>query len=158
MESIKQYGILSVAELLKSNIPFFQNDHKRLDQRLDRISCSVTVHNHYLLEDFHKKIPRKWIEIRIKPTVCALKDCEFFYTNAANSVFQSPEYDTSSSKAFSEMFRNPIEYPTAYQHRTLWRNDKPINQPTDVQAEIMVKGKIPRKFLVNWDYVKIGEA
>ena len=153
LELIKEYGILSVAEMDRLGVTYHPNDSQRLDRRRNRISCSITVHNRYLLKEFQTRNARKWIRIYIDPKVCYRKNCKFFYTNAANSIFQIPNINTDlkSPMAFNRMFENPIEVPTSSGSRSIQRYGKPRNEPTDVQAEVMIKKRIPKEFLLGYD-------
>lgn len=139
-------------------VTYHPNDFQRFDRRRNRISCSITLHNRYLLNEFQSKRARKWILIYIDPKVCYRKNCKFFYTNAANSIFQSPDFRTNlkSRKAFGMMFMDPVKVYSSYKNRTWWRNGKPRNEPTDVQAEVMIKKKIPRKFLLCYREIEAG--
>lgn len=158
LQLIRKHGILSVSEMDRLGVKYYHNDSNRYDRRPNRISCSVTLHNKYVLEKFHKATQRDWILIYIDPMVCVHKNCKFFYTNAANSIFQLPDYgtDLKSPKAFGMMFMNPVNVYSSYQERTFWRNSKPPNEPTDVQAEVMVKKRIPRKFLKSCKKIEVG--
>lgn len=147
---------MSVAELKRKGVSYFYNDQNRFDHLLDSISCSITNRNQYLLENFQEREPRKWIELAIYPTILALGQCKFFFTNAANSVFQNEQEDYSTSYALESMFENPVQYLSSTGYRKFWRNSKKNNEPTDLQAEVMITRKISCKYIKNFKFIKVG--
>jgi len=148
---IGKYGILSIEELKKLNLKYFANDQERLDNMPNFISLSVTNINSHLLKKFSLRNKRTWIRFDIDPYVLLRHDNFFFHTNAASSLFPSNKDDEefSTPEAFSKMF--DLEVPTSRGHQK--RRKQNPNETTCSQAEILVKGRITRDYIIGWEQV-----
>ena len=137
--SILNNGILSRTRLDKENYDYRYTDDVRMDGLPDWISTSVSFPNSAM---FFKKRKNNetasgWVVIMISSSVLLELDTMFMYTNAANSEIKYKDNDLlSSEKAFSAMFTEKDR-----------QSYIPNNYTTDLQAEIMIKGAIPAKYI-----------
>tara|TARA_Y100000385_G_C13043054_1_gene616166 strand:- start:570 stop:1628 length:1059 start_codon:yes stop_codon:yes gene_type:complete len=152
---IGKYGILSKEELEKQNIKHSSNDDQRLDNMDNFISLSVTNINKYVLKDFNNRNKRQWIKLYIDPKVILSDGVYFFYTNAASKVFpENKEIDQFSSPgAFEKMFDGEIKTSTKLIKRSV--ENRNLNEPTCIQSEIMIKKRITRDNIIDWEEVTI---
>lgn len=166
LKSIKKHGILPISVMRDRRIQFDQNDYFRYDYRRDCISLSISKVNEPVLRSYSKKYNvTNWEVIAIDPKVILDdKATPFFcFTNAANHIIANDlndaldPYKLSNAKAFKGMFKDPIRYPIRIdgevQERICHRFNKMRNEPTDIQAEIMLQGKIDTKYILRyWSY------
>ncbi len=145
--SIREHGILSVERLDKDNVKYSRNDDLRLDNQKFAISVSVSKRNEPLFHVFDKEEQNSMVELEIDPQVIVDKACWFYCTNAANKRFgrQRDQYQLRS--AFDGMFADMVEIKNCVFVRRVGQRD---HEPTDVQAEIMVKDQVERKYIVGW--------
>lgn len=151
VESIKKYGILSVEELNRRGISFTCNDSNRLDNELDYISLSVTTINRQLLGSYiHtgriKNVQVVWISASI---LYEEIDNPRIYCDR-NAAATSCEKGTSFSD-LQNMFQDSLSYTTTIGERDYdrERDGRANNEPTDPQAEILFKGCIPTKYILD---------
>ena len=152
---IGKYGILSKEELEKQNIKHSSNDDQRLDNMDDFISLSVTNINKYVLKDFNNRNKRQWIKLYVDPKVILSGEVYFFYTNAASKVFpENKEIDQfSGPDAFRKMFDEEIKTSTKLIKRSV--ENRNLNEPTCIQAEVMIKKRITRDNIIDWEELTI---
>lgn len=117
------------------------NDKLRLDGLEDFINLSIQHSNHYLMNKF-KESCRSWCDswcvIAISPKYLYLKDTRFSIGNAASTASQRYGIDPSYEK-FTAMFNEKV---LGSGQRVFTRNDMKNNYPTDVQAEVLVRGSL----------------
>ncbi len=146
LESILKNGILSRDEMERQTIKASINDEKRLDFRLNCISCSVTLPNAPLLYKFKSNnLDRKYVILKIKPDVLWEKECLFSKENAASNR----KCPGCTVEAFEQMFGNYDEKHTRADLEKLYADGFiKQNMPTHNQAEVLVSGQIERKYIV----------
>ena len=152
LENILVHGIMPRAFLESNNIEFCYNDRVRMDGRLDCSSFSVTHPNYKMLHTLRIKHPQTdWVVIEIKSNVLVYKTAYFYSTNAASNTEKHKQVEEHIGlRAFNAMFEELSDSPS--------RIDLNLsnNEPTDVQAEIMIQGIVEPIFfesiLVNDDY------
>ena len=155
MPTIEKYGILSIPRLKHQQIPFHGNDKLRLDDEENGISVSITSRNTHLLKSYEEKESRTWAEIEIDPTIAASGHCLFFDSNAASrhtKYKNKSEKDLQSTEAFMGIFAEEV---TNSSGQTFTRKYKKTNEPTDDQAEIIVKFIIPKSKILNWKKINV---
>lgn len=150
VDSIKKYGLLSVSELKKNNIFFYNNDINRLDGNLNGISLSITTTNTKVFKQFMRngslKNPKLikidirllWEEIDTKRLYCD--------RNAACGTVQKGE-DISY---LYNMFKDSLSYNTwnnSYNYNRSYDGTL-LNETTDPQAEILFLGRIDPKYII----------
>jgi hypothetical protein len=117
------------------------NDKLRLDGLEDYINLSVQHSNHYLMKIF-KDSCRSWCDswcvIAISPQYLYWKDTLFSIGNAASTASQRFGIDATYEK-FTAMFNEKVY---GANQRVFTRNGMRNCYPTDVQAEVLVRGKI----------------
>lgn len=117
------------------------NDKLRLDGLEDFINLSIQHANYYLLKTF-KDSCRSWCDswcvIAISPQYLFLKDTLFSIGNAASTASQRFGIDTTYEK-FTSMFNEKV---SGAGQRVFTRNGMKSCYPTNVQAEVLVRGKI----------------
>ena len=139
LAGIFQYQfIYSTDELESRNYPFVKNDLKRRDNNIAGISCSITVPNKRLLWRWMKESEDDWVILAIAPTILR-RYCTFFPSNASKD---NGAHGMEGISGLQKMFF------TSGRHHGL--DD---SRPTDIQAEIMVKDRIPLR-LINGIFVE----
>ena len=150
LPSIKKYGLLSRIQLEKLGIAYKKVDPKRIDNQLGRISLSITNHNEfYLKKALEDKLITKPILLRIDAAILADPDvfATFYVTNAANKAMS--KLAGSGINEFNNMFENILTVETSKEIRTYNRliEGRRDNQPTDLQAEVMIDSVVPLKYI-----------
>ena len=144
LDSISKHGILSVQKLKETGTHYYYNDGQRLDKHLNGVSVSITSINHYLLANFHRRENRQWLEISLKPEVLFINKCLFYDYNAATNKFMNKiNEELYSFEALRGMFAEKVIVK-----RIHTRENKLINQPTCVQAEVIVIGAIAKSQII----------
>jgi len=151
LDSIKRNGLLSKEDLERSGARYRFTDDGRYDGRRDGICVSVSKPNVAMLtEKIRSGAIKDPIIIRLDPRLLLDPSLRFMFFdgNAASNDSEGG----SLFRDFRRMFTKPsIEIDG----KILTREDlnrKP-NEPTDYQAEIMVQGRIPSKYIIDWyDY------
>jgi hypothetical protein len=152
IESILEHGILPPTRLEERSIESHANDPMRFDKQLGGISVSVMKRNQHVLNKFHKRDPRRWVEIEINPDVAVNKNCLFYQSNASNRKFADAEEKyLTSSKAFANMFASDVNI----KGRIYTRENKKEYEPTDEQAEIIVRWIIPKRKILSWKEIDV---
>jgi len=113
------------------------NDKLRLDGLEDFINLSIQHSNHYLMKIF-KDSCRSWCVIAISPQYLYLKDTLFSIGNAASTASHRFGIDATYDK-FTAMFNEKV---CGTGQRVFTRNGMRNCYPTDVQAEVLVRGNI----------------
>ena len=136
-QSILEHGILSREEAGIRNVGIEITDPNRFDGELNKISASISFPNYkmrYSLEQKGKNLVIYDIDPRI--LLCKL-DTQFYYTNAANSVFRNLDKSRfTTNEALKGMF-------------TDYKREQELDRsfPTDPQAEVLIDTEIPLKFI-----------
>ena len=152
MPSILEHGILPPKRLKEDGIEPHSNDPDRFDNQLEGISVSIMKRNQHVLKKFHNRDPRQWVEIEINPDVAVTKNCLFYQTNASNGKYKDiKEEYLRSSKAFASMFDDRV----ITKGKTYTRDNKKSFEPTDEQAEIIVRWKIPKRKILSWKEIDV---
>jgi len=153
IESIRKHGLISVDTLNKKNMHYYNCDDKRLDGIMHGISLSITNRNDYLLNAYHKRQKREWIEIELDPYLLCKANCYFFDTNAANKKFNNCHSELENVGAFISMFSDEV---TIQDGRKINRIDHNMDETTCVQAEIIVKYKIPKSKIIKITKINVS--
>lgn len=152
IESIKRWGLLSVSDLQEKNLPYKKNDEQRFDNRLDCISLSVSQQNEDLLKVFRF---RGIYPVRLKINAAIL------YEQIENKRFYCDRNAAASScqcgcrlSDFKNLFRENIAYTNANGvFKVSNRSNKKINEPTDIQAEILWVNHVERRYIISMKYL-----
>ena len=134
LNSILANGLLPRTALNEKGITYTPTDSHRFDRREDGLSLSVEFTNHKMLAGKKKEIPGFSVFF-LKPSILWEKDCAFFRTNAA-----------SMSNADLASLKSPEKLYLMFDASTRDVNC-PYNCPNDLQAEIMVFGRIETKYV-----------
>lgn len=132
LESILEKGLLTRKKLEDENIPFEENDSKRLDGELDSISLSVEFPNYKMFYSLIQKDSEKsWIVIAINASILCKSEAIFNTENAASSNMKKINVEDRKQKTmFEEMFEDYDDY----ERESL---GIPENYTTNPQAEIL---------------------
>jgi len=134
IESILKYGLKTRSDLDELNIEYYFNDRMRLDKRENSISLSITYPNPQMLWKYSQN--EHCIILILDPSILWEYDCAFCYTNAAKTdIAKAPLEILTSIDALKLMFKGGDI------NRKLGSLRK--NQPTDIQAEVLVLNNIP---------------
>ena len=149
LRSILKHGIVPRSDQEIFNIKSVCNDVKRFDHRMDATSCSITFPNDKIFRKFREKYPNeKWVVLILDAKVILSTEnvCEFFLTNAANKIMRSQS--GFGLRHFQNMFNNEITIQKSVgSSYTCIRQQMPDNFTTDVQAEILIRGKIEKYYI-----------
>lgn len=140
LESILKNGLLPRNEL---DVNTQVNDELRLDGRIDTISTSIAFPNSKMFYKYRQAKGGHWCVIAISKRVLWELDCLFCKHNAADiRISTAPDSDLSSPAALRGLYQ---EHPNMED-----RNSQKLRcyDPTDVQAEILIKEHIPSKYIV----------
>lgn len=153
IKTIEKYGILPITRLQEKGIKYYENDSIRFDNQPGGISVSITKRNSHLLNAFQKRKPRSWAEIEINPEIVATRNSLFYDSNAASKKYinVSEEY-LQSADAFLNMFAEKVINSSG---QTFSRRNKQLEEPTDDQAEIIVRWAIPKSKILNWKEIDV---
>ena len=130
LKSILSLGILSKSKLEDRNMRFISNDTQRLEQRYDYISCSISYPNIKLLNAYKNRLNARYAIIEIDANVILDKVAMCSPCNAATYN----GYNVKDIGGINELF-------------TGYRENLPLQYPTDEQSEILVKDKIDLKYV-----------
>ncbi len=153
MSMFEQGHILSCEELKRLGIDNPElddyvefNDSMRLDKRESYINTSVMFPNHFLFSRFRQKSASAymhWCVIRIDPKYIYAEETLFSVTNAASSAARNQYGIRGDIEAFRKMFAEPLTISGFSGQRTLVRSTTADHHTTCVQAEVLVKERIP---------------
>lgn len=123
------------------------NDSYRFDGLLDYINLSIQCPNYFLLNRFRSQLDEEiesWCVISVSPQCIWYKDSLFSVGNAASNL--SKQYGVRGClEGFKDMFRDEVIGGSVERKVRLNRNGIADCYPTDVQAEVLVKGRIDLK-------------
>lgn len=152
--SIVEHGIISRKMLDCSKLEYKYTDEERKDYMRDYISTSITSPNKCMLE---KAIEEKRIAnpvlLFLEPSLLYDIDVHsvFYITNAATRKMQNRS--GSDYESFMNMFSKEFSVELFDGVRPMVRLDKKDNETTDIQAEVLIKDKIPIKYIKKLFYL-----
>jgi hypothetical protein len=153
LQLILKKGLLSKTVMQKESIDRITNDELRLDNRLDRISLSITHPNSSMFYKY-RELSRHglWVVIVFKKDLLWELDCLFCKHNAADRrIVNLPDSALIGAEAFCSMF--DIEGRSS---------DLKDNETTDPQAEVLCKSAVPVQYIrkvvfpVQNEYIRSG--
>jgi hypothetical protein len=145
LESIMYHGLLSVQTAHQQGVVPLVNDQLRLDGHKDAISLSIGFPNSAMFYKYRQLHPQeRWVVLLLRPEILWTHDCAYCLHNAADKRISSrPWSEFTRDEAFQSMF---AEAPDGTPSRTVQRLG--LFDPTDVQAEVLVRGNIDSSMLV----------
>lgn len=140
LESILENG-LHARDNLPDGVDI--NDLKRLDGRENTISTSIAFPNSRMFYKYRNEKGGNWCVIGISKRVLWELDCLFCRHNAADiRISRMPDHQLSTIDAFQDMYREMAGLDSR-ETQSLRSYD-----PTDEQAEVLIRGHIPSKYIV----------
>ncbi|HQO09816.1 MAG TPA: DarT ssDNA thymidine ADP-ribosyltransferase family protein [Clostridiales bacterium] len=149
----EQGSILSREQLKKLTVEYPQlhledyvevNDRLRLDNLNDYINLSIQHPNYYLFKKFRNSCKNwcdSWCVISLNPECLWYESTLFSIGNAASSV--SKEFGINGKyTTFLSLFQDNLISGNINHQTVLSRKGIKDYHPTDVQAEVLVKGQI----------------
>lgn len=140
LKNILEKGVISRNKLHEDEQVFSFNDHYRWDEKTDYSCFSIEFPNIEMLRALEYKTSNKnWAILVFDSQILYNYDCLFYYTNAAsNEVRHKNIKEFEDAAALEKLFS--------------WEQDnRPhylcINDPTDVQSEVMIKDNVDIKYL-----------
>lgn len=134
---IEQFDILDYAQF---------TDAVRYDDK-NYINLSISSPNTFLFSRFKERtrddMTITWCILKIDPRFIFHEDTLFSVTNAASNAAKSQYGITGDIKKFRMLFKERLEIATFNERRVLDRAGLHPKYPTDVQAEVLVKDRIP---------------
>jgi hypothetical protein len=119
------------------------NDELRLDDRKETISTSIAFPNSRMFHRYRQEKGGLWCVVGISKRVLWELDCLFCKYNAADVRMSSqPDSVLLEPESLESMF-DEHQHLNSREEQKLRKYD-----PTDVQAEVLVKGHIPPKYIV----------
>lgn len=145
--SIWRYGMLSRTRLDEMGFSYCYSDEKRLDNRLNYISLSITNYNKFLYQVYKERGT-------IKDGVLVYIDASILYKENNDRIYYSSNAASKNVPHGSEirdlknLFNDEIHWVTSYGRRSAYREEnKADNEPTNIQAEILFEGVIPPEYI-----------
>lgn len=124
---------------------FICNDSKRLDFLEDHINLSIEHPNYWLLKKFRQNTQSTidiWCVLCLDPECLYFEDTLFSVGNAASSY--SKRYGIGGSfDNFLALFQGKLQAGNAQSSRVFVRGSRKDCYPTDDQAEVLVKDRVP---------------
>ena len=140
LASILEHGLLCRTDI-DENTEI--NDELRLDGRENTISSSIAFPNSSMFFKYRQENGGLWAVVAISKRVIWDLDCLFCKHNAADARISSlPEEYLCSIDAFKSMYD---------EHAGMQSRDEQklrTYDPTDVQAEVLIKNHVPAKYIV----------
>ena len=130
IDSIMKHGILSIDLLKANNIIYDSNDNERLDKHNNCISCSIEFPNGILLNNFKKRLKKRYAIFKI--SISALN-----YKYALCSTLNAATYGGAYIVGIDNFFK-------LYEGERL---SMPDSFPTNEQAEVLINGKIEPQYI-----------
>ena len=141
LSAILRNGLQSRANLDEKGWTGAINDQLRLDGRRNGISLSVAFPNYKMFYKYRiNDVSKKWVVLRIQPSVIWEKECLFFRKNAADRDMISLRKEVLTDKEAFELM---------YSDKNCRTENLKDFDPTDPQAEVMVIGDIPLRKIVD---------
>lgn len=141
LPDILENGLLSRNQMEKKGIQAFIPDSDRLDGCLDYISLSIGHPNYKMFYVKRNEDTRRiWLVLELDPKLLLDHSCRFHQTNAAKAGEQDISIELlESAEGLERLFDSKVG--------SVERSDE-INlcDPTDPQAEILVKGSISKEY------------
>lgn len=138
LDSILKNGICSREYCETHNIKFQHSDEERFDNLKHLISLSISFPNYKMRFKKEKEINQHFIIIEIDPSIIknfGIKERRFCYTNASTKF---GKFDGPNLTHLQTMF----PWEELRKERNL-----PLYYTTDPQAEVLLKGPIPTKYI-----------
>ncbi len=133
---IEQFDILDYAQF---------TDAVRYDDT-NYINLSISSTNSFLFSKFQEKTKEDftitWCVLKISPIYLYEADTLFSVTNAASSSAKRQFGISGDLEKLKLLFNSELKINTFNGVRPLSRRNLPLKYPTDVQAEVLVKGEI----------------
>ena len=141
-------GILS-SQYIRGSKYLEELDNQRMDNHFDYVCCSVQRPNTRYFKQRRRQemgnLFNQWAVLYIDPTI--IDDTTLFSpVNAATARGANLQ---SGLMAFQGLFANPISY-LRYGHKNYTSRPMglPANYPTDIQAEVLIKDRIPKNKII----------
>ena len=146
LSGILREGILSREELNNRKRKSAFTDDERWDRREDFICTSLSFPNSKLLRKKEYEHRKDFLIFSISPEILFMNVCIFCPTNAAKN---HPNFKPSGGHSFKNLSVNE-DFLRLFD-KTEIRNMNNIknNEPTDIQAEVLIFKKIPIHFIKN---------
>ncbi|MES2531813.1 MAG: DarT ssDNA thymidine ADP-ribosyltransferase family protein [Pseudomonadota bacterium] len=145
LPSIMANGLLSVQSAHSLGLAPQANDQLRLDGRPDAVSLSVGWPNADMFYKYRSLHPaERWVVLLLEPDILWTLDCGYCRHNAADKRIRTQPWSAlTTEQAFESMFADATEVagvadgaPSRAAQRLA------PGDPTDVQAEVLVRGDI----------------
>jgi hypothetical protein len=130
---IMKHGLLSKEVLEQRKIRYVDNDKYRFDSSLDAVCLSISHPNNKMFYKLRKHLECDWVVLEIRPDILWTHNCTFYPTNAASSEMTDLDDDDVCGLA-------GLEALFVKENR---RDALREQEPTDVQAEVLVFDPIP---------------
>lgn len=144
LPSVARRGLVPRAQIDLGIVRGVTNDAQRLDRRKGYNCLSVSFPNASMFYRFQRaNTAADWVILAITPKILSTHDVLFCWRNAASSEIASRSDDELSTlESFEGIFQDRAGYPS--------RKKQKLRDcdPTNVQAEILVRGVIaPKHFM-----------
>lgn len=146
LHSIVKSGFLSRSDLENQKIGYTYFDKDRLDSKLDATCFSVTFPNSSMFYSYRNRyINNTWCLILLNASIVHTKECLFYPSNAASSIYRNLHTEQFKGPAALEaMFAEEVNTSRGILKRSTMLKDQ---DTTDVQAEVMVLEKIEPSYI-----------
>lgn len=151
LPNIFKHGLLPRDILDSRKIYSYFNDDCRYDKYLNAVCMSIEFPNYKMFYALRQSNPDiDWAVLKLYASILCDFHCAYCWTNAASSVMSKiPIEEREGLDAFLGLFGNQPNYPRREELNI------PDNYPTNPQAEVLVFGTIPIKYIHNVYFEKL---
>ena len=145
LPNIFKHGLLPRDILDSKKIHSYFNDDCRYDKYFNSVCMSIEFPNYKMFYALRQRNPDiDWAVLKLDASILCNFRCAYCWTNAATSLISKiPIEEREGPDAFLGLFGNQPNYPRREEL------DIPDNYPTNPQAEVLVFGIIPIKYIHN---------
>lgn len=154
LQGILQNGLIPRQVLIAQQMPFLFNDLYRHDGRTNANCLSITFPNYKMFYPTRLDHPNDdWAVLRLSPRILWEKNCLFCEGNAARyDIAATAENLLQGRVALEHLFAEKNWLPPREHLRLL------CNEPTDVQAEVLVFGVIEPQYIIDININRQGQT
>ena len=151
LPDIFKHGLLPRDILDSKKISSYFNDYYRYDNCLNAVCLSIEFPNYKMFYALRQSNPDiDWAVLRLDAHILCNFTCAYCWTNAGNSeISKIPIEQRKGPDAFLGLFGNQPNYPRREELNI------PDYYPTNPQAEVLVFGTIPIKYIHNVYFEKL---
>lgn len=140
LESILNYGLLSLDDMKIRKMTYNYNDELRLEGKSNATCLSISFPNYKMFFKYRYQKQGEWCVLALDPKILYEKECLFCISNAASSSELSRKDSLRSNvSGLKKLFYDPNFYRDSV--------NLPTRYTTDPQAEVLVLNSIEPNYI-----------